>query len=648
MLANDVYKLIHALMSDSASFNSEKCAELLKISSSTFKKELSFLNRDLKKQGVQIVGKSGKGNGYHLEINDQETFQNYFNEILPKQIIKERETLDYSVQENRVSYLAHILLQSEEWIKSSEFIESMYVSKNQLTNDLNIVRNLLSQFEIKLVHKPHYGLKAVGEEYNIRLCLASILNQNISLNDLTDIKTKDKESNLNVLDLIAKIIVTKCSDFGYELSSMILDSLVVHLYIAYKRVLNNQILQLKEDYKEEIRQDNAFALATSIVIQMQSELNIQFYDDEVYYVTIHLSSKRTAGDDISHANKESMSLVDKMIKKIFQQYSIDFSANLDFKLMLALHVTPLLQRVKYHINLQNPLLFEIKEHFIVPYELAVCCASIINEEYACSLTEDEIGYFALHIKVALGQVSNVRKKDVLLVCSTGRGSAQLLKYQFMEQYKDSINRVECCDVLEIELKDLSNYDAIFTTVPLGKVGENIQVPVFLIDSLGFDTNRNEIKKFLDSFDPDNLEMIKYFPRELFFGIVDAENKEELIEQLCNRIGKVYNLPADFKELVMHREKLANTNFGSEVAFPHPSKVVTSVTFISVALLKHPIDWGSGKVKLVLLSSFEKGFVKNNQDVFKVISSMISDKKYVDMLMLDPTYETLVKIIRMTY
>jgi lichenan operon transcriptional antiterminator len=53
--------------------------------------------------------------------------------------------------------------------------------------------------------------------------------------------------------------------------------------------------------------------------------------------------------------------------------------------------------------------------------------------------------------------------------------------------------------------------------------------------------------------------------------------------------------------------MALTNFGGSAAFPHPNRIMTLDTFVSVCVLKKPVQWGNGKVQLILLSSFEKGF-----------------------------------------
>ena len=74
--------------------------------------------------------------------------------------------------------------------------------------------------------------------------------------------------------------------------------------------------------------------------------------------------------------------------------------------------------------------------------------------------------------------------------------------------------------------------------------------------------------------------------------------------------------------------------------------MTDYSFVSVSVLKKPISWANGKVQVVLLSSFEKKFIKNYQDVFQIISKIITEKKYVDMLVEHPKYETLRQVVWM--
>ena len=55
--------------------------------------------------------------------------------------------------------------------------------------------------------------------------------------------------------------------------------------------------------------------------------------------------------------------------------------------------------------MHNPLKDEIKSKLIMAYELAVKACVVINQRFNCTLSEDEIAYFALHINLSLEQKS---------------------------------------------------------------------------------------------------------------------------------------------------------------------------------------------------------------------------------------------------
>ena len=69
-----------------------------------------------------------------------------------------------------------------------------------------------------------------------------------------------------------------------------------------------------------------------------------------------------------------------------------------------------------------------------------------------------------------------------------------------------------------------------------------------------------------------------------------KQKEEALQKLVFQVEKLHPLPTGFYEAVCKREKMAHTCMGNRVAMPHPCQVLTEDTFVSVAVLKAPIQW----------------------------------------------------------
>lgn len=634
--------LLDTLSSSDTPIGSERCAKRLKMHTAAFKKSVPVFNEMLKGHGAEIISKSGRGNGYQLRITDLVKFNHYKNDELPSRVYSG--ALDYGDQDSRVYHIAAKLLTGNEWLKSQDLAEQMNISQSQFSKDMKLVRNLLAKYQIKVVDRPHYGLKAEGDEFQVRTCFAYVVAKTKKISNLA--RLMNVKNGPDELGVIQQLVIKKANEFGYMLNALILDNLVAHLYVAYHRVLNHQDIILPEEMRAELREDGTFPLAASIVKSMQDTFHTSFPDDEVYYVIIHLSSKQIVTPDSPFVTADVMSLVDEMLRRIHSQFNIDFSKDLNLRMMMAMHTVPLLKRIEYHTTLSNPLMPEIRHRLLVAYDLALCCASVINEKYNCDLSEDEISYFALHIEVALNQKNQMQKKDILLVCATGRGSAQLMRSSFMENYSSEIGSLTCCDVIEVQLIDVSGFDAIFTTVPFSLANRTGKIPpIFQVDSLMENGSSEQVKKLLSSAS-DVRKVSSYFRPEMFITDIEAEDRSELIRQICRRINQAYPLPKGFEKAVLEREEMAQTDFGGNAAFPHPCRIMTSDTFISVCVLKKPMQWGRGKVQIVLLSSFEKGFIRNNGEIFRVLSALISDRHYSEMLIAEPKYETLQKIIEM--
>jgi lichenan operon transcriptional antiterminator len=292
------------------------------------------------------------------------------------------------------------------------------------------------------------------------------------------------------------------------------------------------------------------------------------------------------------------------------------------------------------MTLKNPLMDEIKTNLMFAYEVALCACSVINERFNCIISQDEVGYYALHLKVAMDEAGEKRKKSILLVCSSGRGSAQLLKIDFWKKFKNYLEKVETCNVFELSKIDLSEYTCIFSTVPINM---HLTIPMFRIKYFLDAETDKLVHKILQSDKKAQL-VEAYFDENLFNGRLCANTKKEAIMKIIDQVGKKIKLPENFLESVMNRENLEDTQLSQLVALPHPDGVIGDDTIISLNVLEKPVEWGKGNVQIVILISFAKGFVKNNDLFFEFVTEFIGNKSLVNRLIGRPTFDTFKAII----
>ena len=226
----------------------------------------------------------------------------------------------------------------------------------------------------------------------------------------------------------------------------------------------------------------------------------------------------------------------------------------------------------------------------------------------------------------------------MIVCGTGRGTAQLLMYQFKDNFDKYLNQIYTSDALGIKNVDFTDIDYVITTVP---IAYSVPVPILEIKSFVEDRDVKTIKRFLSQGHSRTME--KYFRKDLFLTNVGFETKEEVLQYMVKKIESVYDIPSDFYDAIFHRERQAGTEFGNLVAIPHPYKAMTKETFVCICILNKPIIWDKKKVQLIYLMSMEDNSNRNLMTFYKITSKLLVNPKYVNELIQNKRFEVLLSL-----
>jgi len=552
--------------------------------------------------------------GYRLIIEQPESFLEYLQQ--------EETSQDDQV---RIQYLINRFVESNDYIKIDDLCDELFLSRTQLKQSLKETRKYFQEYGITINAKAHYGMYLDGDELNIRKAIAHIENY---------------KKDLTLLNKVKDIVLSCIINADYVVSDDILDNLIFHLYIAYIRVQKHQYANIDKQWEQEIKEEKEYSLACSIMSLMKKVLNMEYRQEEVAYLTIHLCGKNCKQDSYIYIDEEILYIVENILKRLENESSIPFTSDLNLQLSLSLHMIPLLKRIQYSTYMHNPLVLDIKRKLIRAYELAVIVSQMINSEYNCSLPEDEIAYFALHINLSLEQNMNtIHKRNILLVCSSGVGSARLLEYFFKDNFGNYISKLTVCSKFELKQQNIENYDCIFSTIP---INEKPSIPIFLIHN--FINQKDRIKIHQSFQELSQVNIMKYFPEKLFFVYESFETKEQAIHEIVLKCHQNYDLPHNFEQLILEREALSTTEFNDLIAFPHSHKPVSSSTFVCVVLLRKPLLWKTKKIRIILLSSIENKKMKELDNFYRVISTFMSDTSIQWKLLHKPSYSEFIKII----
>ncbi|MGG3469188.1 BglG family transcription antiterminator [Neobacillus pocheonensis] len=616
-----------SLMKSKEPVTSEWIAKELAVSDRTIRTEIKELQSQCHTLGVAI--ESIRGKGYKIEIEDLELFEKEFNPITNEATVENQ--TDFSEQNNRVLYILKRFLLEREPIKVESLEDELFISKPKVQNDLKVVREILEKYKLKLVTRPHYGTLVEGEEYMKRLCFSNyILSRNSNLNiDGHSFQVLNEE----LFEKIKEIIIKKVNDYKIEISDIALENLATHITIGCRRIEEGFVI---ENLEQGLAAKYPFEkiVALEIVREVEAFTGLVFPDSEIDYIIVHLlGTKLIHKETLTEFSEfdELRAIIQCMLERLNTELHWDFRDDNEFIQALTLHIRPAMNRLRYNMNIRNPLLNEIKKKYPSAFEGAAIASKCIENYLSIEIGEHEIAYIALHIGVALERMKTRQRKvkRVIVVCASGVGSAKLLFYRLQGLFKDEIDIVASTNFYQLKEYDLSSIDLIISTIP---IKEDIGVPVQVVNTFLGEGDIQNIRENLVSV---NKEDTNYLAESRVFIHKDFEDKETVIRFMSRELSKQGLVPENYADLVLERESLAPTNFGNLVAIPHPMTPVTEETFWTVCTLKRPIEWHNKQmVQFVCLLNIRKGpkgdldimyqkliaVLENNSAVRKIVKS----------------------------
>ncbi len=605
-------------------------AERLGVSEKTVRLRLKDLGSLLADHGAQISSKARFG--YILQIDDKKKFDEY--------IKKESEETGYfpEREKERSEYLLAYLIARMDYIKIEELCDFLYVSKSTLSNSLKSVEVILKRYCLFLERRPNYGIRIGGQEFDIRRLMCDFF---IKRQGLTGVDISHQKSELVHLAEVVKGLLKK---YGIRLSEIAFEHFVEYAYVARKRMKSGFYLRLDKGSLPEIGGKEA-AFIRELISVLEAQELITYTADEESYLMLYVAGKRMIGSMLENDSnfvirEQTDRLALAMMELVRRQFGLEMHNNFEIRMTLNQHLVPFDIRIRYDIPLKNPILKEIKQKYCLAYQISYEAVGVLQKHYKKDISEDEIGYFALIFQLALEKDKMDPSSDILVVCSTGKGSSRLLKYKYESEFSGYLRNIYVCDLLELEHFDFETIDYVFSTVPI-----TMEVPVPIVE-VGAFLEEDDIQKITRTLRRGNSRGIiaRYYTPKRLLTRVEEKTKEEILRFLCGVIQKQEKVDENFYELVIERESLAQMDYGNYITLPHPNQIASEETFAYVAVLKAPVIWNKLPVQVVLLISIGRGEDRNRQIFYEGTARFALDKTAVRRLIEEPEYEVLIELL----
>ncbi len=647
-------EIIQFLFNDQTKYqSSQSIAEYSEVSSKTIRKYIKSLNGILEEFGAVIEMK--RGNGYRLKIKDELRFYHLLDLINEQnKTLENSKTLTNNKERER--FILNALLLENKNLTIEDLADSMFISKSTVSTVIQMIKKELTPFDLNITYDQDGYIIINGVETNKR---RFILNYffSTSYNNITNINVLNgKYKNFSV-ETIFIIVLEQCREFEIQLTDFVLQNLVLHIALAIKRNEKGFTIN-KLEVAKEIEYSKELFVSEKIVRKLENLIDIEFPEDEAKYIALHLKSKSNNKELTSHSKLETEStLQEQIVKALKQMYAksgILFAIDHQLIMGLKKHFEPLMTRLKLNLKLKNPLLKDLQEKYPKVIDETKKYFSRMPIVSSYEIGDHEWAYISLHILAAIERYKQAHKLNVIVICATGLGSAQMLKSRIENEFSANINVSKVISYYQLNDEVLKNIDLIISTIDISASFYNIpvvKVSVFLNEQ-DVRVLNNHISEFTllkgeveeTQSERRQLKSIfnRYFNGKRFILFENIVTRENLIKEMVKTLTDASD--PDFVENLNNqmdlREQFGTLAFTKDVAFPHPAQPLGLNSEIVIGVIPNGVQWDSEheSVKMVVLMSPSKIENKGLDIINKGLATFINYEEPIDELLEDASFE----------
>lgn len=507
---------------------------------------------------------------------------------------------EYSRDERAVVIAMMLILTDKTTIE--QLADQMEVSKNTLVEDLNSVEALFEYYGITLERKSYYGLTISGDEEKIR---------NMVFNIYLKI-TKQKTINLD--EIIKEYAVIK-EEIPEEIIYKIEDNERIKYSDDSVKELKNMILITlnRAFYGFYMGGDTGYLRGREkpdnfqIIEEILKREEIQVTEGDILYMIMLLNAS-------------------KKIKGISLENTIE-----DRKIMMHLKVA--IYRLKNHIEIENPLMEDIKYSSLFVYEITKKILKEYEAMFDVVFPETEIAYTTMYFETLFQENYNMNLTvNVIVVCNSGLSTAVLLK-QRLHMIVPELNVISTCRVSDV-IKEAENInpDFIISTVPLKmnqyKVievnpllnAEDVNVIRRNLTNLSYNRRNEHLAKQMEAIH--KMPMEELFQKDCCKFNLKISDWKEAVQVAADPLIQYNYIQKEYvDDIIKIIQTIGNYMvFIPEIAFVHAPPEHVNEDHMSLLKLAKPIEFGTKskvdvKVIIVIASKEEN---KNLVELMQIL------------------------------
>lgn len=638
-------KLLKILINEEDYISVDQLMDQLAVSKRTVHNDLCKVEDFLSDYHIELKRKSKHGVKIEASVSKKESLLYYLD-------IHKEETDILSTKIRRMKIYSR-LLSNNEGTSLNKLADEFMVSKTSIVSDLDIIEKQVQKFNLSLI-KDRKGTRIEGNEIDIRHALSQLASDFVQLEfeedqiepkvsrlDLSTYYRLKNLFNIDAIEKIEKIISEAEQRLGYVINDLSYVNLITHLLILIKRVDNDTLYTketAKQIYQAEVI-DKTMAIANYIAVAIAQDIDeyIELPEGEVQYIHQYLVCSGIQSD-FMHLNienhlldikEEHIELVNQLIEFVSVAIHCPLQEDKELKISLMTHIVPLLQRIKYHVKLDNPLINEIKVQYSAMFSIITLAVEMIDNQTLHNLSQDEIGFLTIHFQAAVER--SMQQKNVIIVCPEGIGFSRLIAHR-IERFISSIVIKDIVSLNQLQQIDLKEIDFVISTVPIKECAK----PVVLVSSFLSEMDIRGINNFLVDHVSEQKQYYQHLGKIIDETVVhvqlDFDNKDDVLSYLCDELHKHHYVSENYKESVFRREKIMATDLGNNIAIPHGSEKEIIKSKIVIATLKKPILWNQHQVQIIFMIAMNMKEPQVTKNTLKDLYAVMDNKQAMQVLL----------------
>ena len=355
---------------------------------------------------------------------------------------------DYNVSplstQERVLLSVFTLCWLDDFITVQSLADDYQVSRVTVSRDLQKVREYCEAHGIAFEGNRGKGVRVVADEKTRRRVIAQVLRDygtTVGLHSGLEVADYLKWFSEQELRSIEDIVREAEAQAGLYLDDVAFEAMVVHIALSIKRSETQMGMPAAPMAAGTLDVGSLqYQMADHIVRQVESVFGVSLPEAEHYYIEVHIGarSSEAAASSTRDAVIEFMCM--STIAEVSRELGVDLTHDTHLYDRLLRHVLGSVYRKQAGLLLENPLRDELLEGYAEHAAIVRRALDDNGLSQLMEITDDEVTYVLLHFEAALvGDGSErMRHANVVVVCSTGVGTAELLAAELRRSFDVNI------------------------------------------------------------------------------------------------------------------------------------------------------------------------------------------------------------------